>query len=320
MASPKKIIVVLLGLTAAGLTKMPFEQKFTEELREQRLAPPTLSLEAWTQMSQNGLAGAFGGLRSVLAFFKSLEAHLHFEDQEWYELKNDFKVVTSLDPYNAFYWDQGSHHLAYNAASWARSQRDQPEIKRISIEKEYLEAGDTFLRNGLRYLPEDADLWAAIGRIWSHPLKRPDIPRAVEAWKKAAALSNNHVYERNYFLSLAKIPGREKEALDVALELVEVYPRNLTIPTFRCVLWSLYQNPQLPLDLKKPTMVQLFGSKKRAYRDLHSYWYRINDDGFYAGNVGADLHQLVIDLNVPFEFNPFLSPRQRRIPRSWWQD
>ncbi len=72
MASPKKIIVVLLGLTAAGLTKMPFEQKFTEELREQRLAPPALSLEVWTQMSQNGLAVAFGGLRSVLAFFKIL--------------------------------------------------------------------------------------------------------------------------------------------------------------------------------------------------------------------------------------------------------
>jgi len=315
-----KIIVVFLGLTAAGLTKMSHEQKFTEELREAGLAPPVLKAEQWAQMSQNGLAGAFGGLRSVLAFFKSLEAHGYFENQEWYRLKTSYKLITSLDPYNPFYWEQGSGHLAYNAASWARSQRDQPEKKRLSIEREYLEAGDEMLREGIRYLPQDAGLWAEIGRIWSHPLKRPDIPRAAEAWKNASELSDNPVYHRNYFYALARIPGREKEALNLGIELLEIYPRNLTIPNFRSVLWALYQNPLLPLDMRKPTLKQLFGSKKRAYRDLYNYWFRIQDDQYYPGDVEADLRQLIIDLKVPFAFNPFLSPRQRRIPASWWKE
>ena len=320
MVPPHKIIIVLLGLAAAGLTKMPLEQSFTEDLREKGIAPPPLKAEQWTQMSQNGLAGAFGGLRSVIAFFKSLEAHDHFRHQEWYELKNDYKLITSLDPHNSFYWDQGSHHLAYNAASWARSQRKQPRVQRLSIEREYLEAGDEMLKEGLRYLPDDANLWANIGRLWSNPHKRPDKPRAAEAWKMAAELSNNPIYERSYMFSLAQIPGREKEALELALELVESYPQNLRSPNFRSTLWALYQNPQNSLDLRKPTMVQLFDSKKRAYRDLYNYWFRIQDDGFYSGSIEADLRQLIIDEQVPFEFNPFLSPRQRRIPASWWRE
>lgn len=319
MVPLRKIIVVLLGLTAAGLTKMPLEQQFTEDLRKARLAPPVLKAEQWTQMSQNGLAGAFGGLRSVIAFFKSLEAHGHFEDQEWYELNNDYKLITSLDPYNSFYWDQGSHHLAYNAASWARSQRDQPKVQRLSIEREYLEAGDAMLRDGLRYLPEDASLWAGIGRLWSNPFKRPDKSRAVEAWKKAAELSQSPVYERRYFFVLAQIPGREMEALNLALKLVKFYPRHLESPNFRSALWALYQNPQIPLNLRKPKLLEMFDSKKQAYRDLYSYWFKIQDDDYYAGDIEADLRQLILDEQVPLEFNPFLSPRQRRIPASWWR-
>ena len=315
----RKTVIVFLGLAAAGLTKMPLEQQFTEDLREARLAPPVLQAKQWAQMSQNGLTGAFGGLRSVLAFFKSLEAHGHFENQEWYELRTDYKLITSLDPYNPFYWDQASHHLAYNAASWARSQRDQPRVKRLSIEREYLESGNDFLMEGLRYNPEDSGLWANVGRLWSNPHKRPDKLRAAEAWKKAAELSANPFYERSYLSTLAQIPGREKEALDLALALVEIHPRNLEVPKFRSMLWALYQNPQAPLNLRKPTMVQLFGSKRRAYRDLYNYWFHIQDDNYYAGDVEADLRQLIIDEQVPFNYNPFLSPRQRRIPTSWWQ-
>ncbi|MGJ8697897.1 MAG: hypothetical protein ACSHYF_16385 [Verrucomicrobiaceae bacterium] len=317
MVPLKKIIILFLGLAAAGLIKMPFEHDFTMRLRERNLAPPSISVEMWSRMGQSSLAGTFGGLRSALAFFTSLSAHGHFEDQEWHELKKDYELITALDPYNPFYWQQGAGHLAYNAASWARSQRKQPEIQRKTIEMEYLEAGDAFLKEGLRYLPENADLWAEIARIWSHSLKRPDYPRAAEAWQKAAELSDNQVYHRRYFYTLAQIPGREKDALEEGIRLAEQNPDVIRIPSFRAILWTLYQNPALPLDMRKPTLVQLFGSKKKAYRDLYNHRYRIQDDGFYEGNIDADLRQLIIDLKVPFELNPFLSPRQRRIPNDW---
>lgn len=312
-----KSLVVTLGLLAAGVVRIKHEQEFTEDLRERRLAPPALDVAAWNQMGQSSLAGTFGGLRSAMAFFTSLSAHSHFEDQEWYELKKDYEVITSLDPYNSFYWSSGGGHLAYNAASWARSQRDQPAEQRLSIEREYLESGDAFLREGLRYLPEDHELWAEIARIWSHRLKRPDPERALEAWEKAAELSKNPIYERRRFYTLAQIKGREREALDLGIEMLKEDPRHRHIPTFRVVLWALYQNPELPFEMRKPMITEIFGTKKKAYRELYAYYFRVQDEGFYGGNIKADLGQLIIDLKVPFHYNPFLSPRQRRIPVDW---
>ena len=312
-----KTLVVALGILAAGAIRMNFEQEFTEDLRERRLAPPAVNVSSWNRMSQSSLAGAFGGLRSAMAFFTSLSAHGHFEDQEWYELKKDYEVITSLDPYNSFSWSSGGGHLAYNAASWARSQRDQPEIQRLTIEREYLEAGDAFLREGLHYLPEDHKLWADIARIWSHRLKRPDPERALEAWEKAAEISDNPLYERRRFYTLSQIRGREREALELGIAMREKEPRHLRVPSFRVNLWALYQNPELPLGMRKPSMTEIFGTHKKAYSDLYNYYFRTQDEGFYAGNIEADHRRLIIELQVPFHFNPFLSPRQRRIPKNW---
>lgn len=312
-----KTFVVTLGLLAAGAGRMNFEQEFTEKLRERNLAPPAINVSSWNRMSQSSLAGTFGGLRSAMAFFTSLSAHSHFENQEWYELKKDYEVITALDPYNSFYWSSGGGHLAYNAASWARSQRDQPEIERLTIEREYLEAGDAFLREGLRYLPEDHELWAEIGRIWSHRLKRPDPKRALEAWENAAEGSGNPVYQRRVFFTLSQIPGREHDALDLGLKMLEQEPRHLRVPTFRVILWALYGNPDLPLSMRRPAMTEIFGTIKNAYRELYAYYFRIKDEGFYPGDVEANLRRLIIELKVPFHYNPFLSPRQRRIPTNW---
>lgn len=312
-----KVGIVTLGLLTAGAGRMQFEQNFTEDLRERQLSPPIVDITNWSRMGQSSLAGTFGGLRSAMAFFTSLSAHSHFENQEWYELEKDYEVITSLDPYNSFYWSSGGGHLAYNAASWARGQRDQPEIERLTIEMEYLEAGDAFLREGLRHLPEDHNLWAEIARIWGHRLKRPDPARSLEAWEQAASLSQNPIYHRRCFFTMAQIPGREQDALNLGMAMLTKEPRHLRIPTFRVVLWALYGNPDLPLGLQKPHLAEIFGTKKNAYRELYSYYFRALDEGFYAGRVESDLRRLIIELRVPFHYNPFLSPRERRIPKDW---
>lgn len=312
-----KSTVIALGILVSGTLRISFEQRWTEDLRERRLAPPALSAESWSRMGQSSLAGTFGGLRSAMAFFVSLSAHGHFEDQEWYELKKDYEVITSLDPYNAFYWSEGSGHLAFNAASWARSQRDQPEIQRMTIEREYLEAGDAFLRAGLVYLPEEHELWADIARIWSHRLKRPDPERALPAWQEAARLSGNAIYQRRVFYTLAKIPGREREALEYAIQLLKEESRHLGVPSFRAIYWALWQQPFLPGNLEKPVLDTVFSSRRQAYRELYNYYFRIQDEGFYRGNIEANLKQLIIDLKVPYKYDPFLNPRQKRIPRDF---
>lgn len=312
-----KTLVLSLGILASGAARMTFEQEFSEDLRERNLAPASVDLESWSRMGQSSLAGTFGGLRTAMAFFVSLSAHGHFQDLEWHELKNDYKLITSLDPYNSFYWSEGSHHLAFNAASWARSQRDQPEIQRRTIEREYLEAGDAFLKKGLIYLPDDGELWADMARIWSHRLKRPDPERALPAWQEAARLAQHPIYQRRVFYTMAQISGMEREALNYGIKLVKEEPRHLGIPSFQAIYWALFQNPELPIDMQKPALTEVFRSKEKAYRQLYNYYFRTSDEGFYAGNIEADLHQLIRDLQIPFQYNPFLSPRQRRIPQDF---
>jgi hypothetical protein len=312
-----KSILVCFGIVASGMIRMPIEAEMTQDLRERKLAPPPVKVTTWSRMGQSSLAGTFGGLRSAIAFFTSLSAHSHFQDQEWYELKKDYEVITSLAPYNPFYWSQGSHHLAFNAASWARTNRKFTETERLTIEREYLEAGDAFLRESLKYRPDDSYLWAEIARIWSHRLKRPDPVRALEAWENAARLSGNPNWERRVFFSLSQIRGREKEALDYALEVLKKYPQHIQAPTFRAALWALYQYPGLPPEMVRPSLIDVFGSKKRAYRDLYNYHFRLQDEPFYPGRIDDDLRQLIIDLKVPFDLNPFLNPRQRRMSSDW---
>ena len=248
----KKLAVVVLAMVVTGAMRMPVEQKMTEDFRERRIAAPKLSVETWNQMGQTSLAGTFGGLRSVMASILSLEAQDHFTEQEWYELKQDYDVITSLDPYNSFYWSHGGWHLAYNAASWARNRQDLKPIQRETMEREYLEAGDAFYRRGLKHLPDDHHLWGELGSLWANKFKRPDLERALEAYKMAASFGRSTIYARRYVYVLAQIPDREIEAYEEARKLVEENPDHLRLASFRSILYALWTNPSLPMSEGRP--------------------------------------------------------------------
>ncbi len=312
----KKTVLLFLALLLVGLVKLPFEKHYTYQLRERGIIPPTLSVEKWNRMGQTGLAGVLGGLRSAFAVALSLKAHGHFADQEWYELESDYDLITSLDPKNPFYWSHGGWHLAYNAASWARMDEELSPKERETIEREYLEKGDAFFHEGLKYLPDNIYLWSQIGSMWTSPYKRPDYPRAAAAWKEAAHRGENGIYQRRYFYTLGQIRGREYDALTYARELIQQDPRHLQYPTFRTLYFALQQlpgiNPDIPTDI-------LFKDKAQAYRDLYNYRFRTTEEHFYAGQIDKTLQRLSAELNVPAKLNPFLNPRRRRITKGEWQ-
>lgn len=318
MLRSRKLIQFTLALLLAGLAKVPLERSFTAELRDRNLIPPALTRERWNQLGQTGLAATLGGLRSVIAVIWNLRAHAHFADQEWYELERDYELITALDPYNPFYWNLGGWHLAYNAASAARANRDLPEAERLLIEREYLEKGDAFFRRGLSYLPNDVFLWSQIANLWTSPYKRPDLERALPAWKEAAERGQNPVYRRRYLYTLAQIPGREYQARAYAFRLLQEHPGHLRIPSFQTVLWSVQDLPGLPPSAPRLTLEQIFGDQARAYRALYNYRFRVQEDGFFSGPLDQTLRELAAELDVPVALNPFLTPRQRRLTRTEW--
>lgn len=313
----KNLIVISLGLVVTGAIRMPVEQKLTEDYRERRIAAPKVSLESWNQMGQTGLAGTFGGLRSVMASMLSLKAQDHFSEQEWYELKQDYDVITSLDPYNEFYWSHGGWHLAYNAASWARNRRDLKQIQRDTMEREYLEAGDAFYRRGLQHIPDAHRLWGELGSLWSNKFKRPDYERALEAYKMAASFGKSRVYARRYVYILAQIPGREIEGYYEARKLLEEDPNHLKLPSFRAILYTFWTNPRLPLSEGRPEIEEIFATKESAYRELYNYRLRTHEEGYFRGSIDDTLRILANEIDAPVDWNPFLGNSRYRIPKDF---
>ncbi len=313
----RNLIVIAAVLAGTGYLRLPREQKFTEDLRERKIAHPQIESEIWSEMGQTSLAGAFGGLRSVMASFMSVGAYDHFENNDWYELEKDYEVITALDPYNSFYWDTGGWHLGWNAASWAKRNQDFSPAKRQLFEMEYLEKGDAFYRQGLKYNPDSEKLWYEMGAMWSNEFKRPDLKRAAEAFKMIR-YSRNPVYRRRYLFTITRIPGMEEAAYDEMMRLMSDGPLHFSVPKFRVLALILGSNPNLADGVLRPRLNQVFQSKEVAYRDLYNYRARIKYDGYYAGNIDQLMKQLIDDLNVPDSLNPFITePKRPLYPRAW---
>lgn len=313
----RNLIVVALGLAVTGVLRMPVEQKFTEDLRERKIITPKISKDVWGDLGQNSLAGTLGGMRTVMASLMSLSAQQHFEDQEWFQLEKDYELITALDPYNPFYWSHGGWHLGYNAASWARNNREFSPAKRNRMERDFLEKGDAFYRKGLLHLPENSKLWVELGSMWSNRFKRPDLPRAAEAFKNASELGSL-LDKRRYLYVLAQIRGREIEAFEVAQTLLMENPRHLKFPTFRCIFFCLSTNPQLPADALEPKIGEIWRTKEQAYQELFNYRYRVKEDNFYGGELDSVLQNLITELDVPDDLNPFVNKTPRRINTQFW--
>jgi len=314
----RNLIVIAAVLVGTGYLRMPVEQEFTEDLRARKIVQPRIESETWGEMGQTSLAGVFGGLRSVMASMLTLKAQGNFEENEWYDLKKDYEVITALDPYNEFYWNHGGWHIGYNAASWARSNQDFSPARRRIMEMDFIEAGDAFYRKGLDYLPESRSLWFEIGAMWSNKFKRPDLERAAEAFKKAND-SPNPIHRRRYLFTIARIPGKEVEAYEEAIRLLTESGRHVFVPTFRCLLVVLATNPNLPSSSLHPTIEDVFSNKEKAYQDLYNYRQRVLEENFYAGEVDRLLKELIDELNVPDHLNPFVTPTRKRIHSEKWR-
>lgn len=311
-----KLVVVLVVLTGAGVAKFPFEKRFTKDLTERRLMPPPISLGIYADLRQSSFAGVLGGLRSVVASITHLQAHRHFEFQEWFELKKDYDTIVALDPRNLYYWQTGGWHLAYNAAADARNREDLRPVEQRTLEKEYLEQGDAFFRAGAKANPDQAGpLWTDVGRLWSNPFKRPDFARSAAAFEKALEADAPPVVSRSHLYSLARVPGQEEKAWTIARDLVEKDPAQLKIPTFSALYYVLGNRTSVP-EKDRPALADIFPNDSEAYQQLHNYKLRAEGENFPLYGVDLALRDLLTRLEVPDQFNSFTDAPKRMIQRA----
>lgn len=305
MTQGKRYAALGLAILAAGGLRMPFERQITDDLQAAGLLPPKLEQRTGEKIGQTFSAVSLGGLRTLVATFLNLRAFTFFTEQRWGEVGDTYELIVDLAPRTRYYWDTGSWHQAYNAASYYLYGSELPPLRRKANWRASILRGREFLERGIRNNPEDPILKHRLGTLLSDPNKIAAFGEpgdayeaAYEAYIAAAGLENAQGFSKRFALySLARVPGREKQAL-VLLKEIEAEGGRLP-PTFFGLSYTLrhYEAPARPImDLIDST----FPSRQAAYETLGSQWHRTRDR-FPVFGVAEALAHLENDLKIPPE-------------------
>ncbi len=319
-----KIALLAVALLAFGAARMPFEAKLSGELRAANLFPPPLEIGTREKIGQTSSAVALGGLRTLVATFLNLRAFTFFTEQRWDDVEDTFDTIVDLAPRTRYYWETGSWHMAYNAASYYLNDSKLPALRRREAWRSSIIKGRSFLERGARNNPDDWSILANLGFLLSDTNKfdafrDPDetFAAAAEAYRKSAEAGKALGYvRRSWFYSLARVEGRESEALALGRSLYDEGRQNRT-PTLLMLLLVLEAHENPGMDVAKRA-IELFGAPEKAYEALSSHWRRTRER-FPVFGVAAGLESLEKSLSIPPEKSVFNQPPPPQAgPDEWF--
>lgn len=315
--------ILTVALLAFGAARLPFEAGLRAELRATGLTPPPMEIGTRDKIGQTSSAVALGGLRTLVATFLNLRAFTYFTEQRWDDVADTYDTIVDLAPRTTYYWETGSWHSAYNAASYYMNDSKLPSLRRREAWRSSILRGRAFLERGIRNNPDNWHLLANLGFLLSDSNKFPafrdadaTFAAAAEAYGRAADTGKALGYVRRAQLySLARVTGKEAEALALARSLyAEQVNRTPTLLILLLVL-EAHENPQM--DPAKRA-VELFGTPEKAYEALTGHWQRTRER-FPVHGVAAALESLERTLAVPADQSIFNQTLQNSTgPDDWF--
>ncbi len=291
---------------------MPCEERLTRQLREEKLLPPKLEIETGEKLGQTFSAVSLGGLRTLVATFFNLRAQIFFEQQKWTDVTETYDLIVDLAPRTTYYWDTGTWHLAYNAASYYLYDSELPPLRRKMLWKNYILAGRDFLARGIRNNPSDAQLLERMGSLMADSNKikafgNPDeaFQASFEAYQAAVATGKAKSFTKRFALySLVRISGREAESLELLKKIRQ--EQKASPPSILSLNYSLeyHQNP----DLDVLSLVdRVFSNRTTAYKILGRQWLR-GQDRFPVYGVARAIRLLELELGISEENSVLQKP------------
>jgi tetratricopeptide (TPR) repeat protein len=278
----RRNVILAIALLAFGAARMPYEAAVARDLRAANLIPAKLEIGTRDKIGQTSSAVALGGLRTLVATFMNLRAFSFFEEKKWDEVADTYNMIVDLAPRTGYYWDAGFSHSAYNAASYYINDSDMPPLRRKQAWRASITRGRNFLEKGIRNNPDNWNLWANLGFLLSDSNKYkafgdPDktFAEAAEAYRHAGETGKALDYvQRSEFYALARVVGREKDALALGRKLY-ANPRNRT-PTLQTLLFVLecFDDPEMD---KVKRAIEIYGSPENAYESLSAHWQRTRE-------------------------------------------
>ncbi len=293
------VIIAILGVT--GWLRMPYEQKLSDELHRLKLVPPRLSLEDRTRLKQKAFVATYGSLRPTIAALMSDTTSRYHSDQEWDKIEDYFSEIVLLDPYNLYYWDQASWHMASNAAADKRDDETLTEVGRQKAFKKYIQKGKDILNQGIKINPGQWKLLNLKAMLEANRHRNPDYPAAVETYRELLETPDlpRHIKRQTELRILhvmQQLPERHQEAYDYALELFH-RSNNYRVDTVTNEI-VIGQNHPLNKVTKRMTMQEIYGSNQRALSKLKIKWQR-RDLGQKPYGLEKTIQVLENKLRVP---------------------
>jgi hypothetical protein len=305
MTQRNKYWVLGLAVLVFGLVRLPIEQQITVDLRKFNLLSPKLEIGTGEKIGQTFYAVALGGLRSLVASILNLHAFGQFEKQKWADVSDTYELIVDLAPRTIYYWDTGSWHRSNNASSYYLNDSELPPFHRKILWTKYINSGREFLERGIRNNPEHPLLYERLGHLLADPYRIQafgDTAQAYTASYNAFLIAIETGRARSYtkraaLYSLARVPGREQEALDYLLEIkAESKSLPATALTLHYVL-EYQRNPQRPvLEL----VDEVFPSREVSYKIFSRIWLR-NRERFPMDGVAKAIGLLELELGIPQE-------------------
>lgn len=309
----RKSAILAVALLAFGALRMPFEAALSREIRAAGLFPPRLAIDTRERIGQTSSAVALGGLRTLVATFLNLRAFTFFTEKKWADVGKTFDLIVDLAPRTRYYWETGSWHQAYNAASYYLNDSELPPLRRKESWRSSIFAGRAFLERGIRNNPGDWSLLANLGFLLSDSNKFPAFrdpdecfAAAAAAYRRAAETGKALGYVRRaHFYALARVTGREAEALELARSLHAAGEQNQT-PTLLVLLmvFEAWENPDLDTAARA---IELFDTPEKAYDTLCGHWMRTRER-FPVHGVARALEALEKQLSIAPEKSIFKQP------------
>lgn len=261
-------LLAVLMLMAGGLLLLPLNRATLHAQQTQGLRLPPPRIGARDALSQQLAFFTLGGLRSLAAEITALDATNAWMKRDWPRADARWHAVTTLAPHRVNYWAAAARDMATNAAGdFLSNDHLSPRESRLNA-RHYIDRGEFYLRQGIANNPDSILLHARLGDFYSDLYRSPQFAKAEAAYHRAVSLGAPAIYNRLRFYNLCRIRGRETEALQLGRELFND-PHN-HVPALRTLLFVLQNKLNLPPE-ERLSIEQLFGSRKRALRDLRTF-------------------------------------------------
>lgn len=307
----RRPMILLVAALVAGAVRLPIEAGLTKKLEAAGLLPEPLAISTRDRIGQTSSAVALGGLRTLVATFLNLRAFTFFTERRWDDVADTFDLIVDLAPHTVYYWETGAWHQAYNASSYYLYDSGLPPLRRDAAWRASVLKGRAFIERGIRNNPGDPKLNAYLGFLLTDKNKfkafrdqNANFAAAAEAYRIAADARDSLPFLRRFQLyALARVPGREAEALELARSLYQ--DRGNHTPTLQCVYFALEMHANPMLADPERLAVSIFGSAEDAYKTLSMYWLR-SSERLPVHGVAAALKTLETKLEIPPEKSVFL--------------